>query len=293
MNPAPAPTAAPDGQAEILTDAPPRQSPWRTLLQGRGLAGTILVGIVLLAGLFAPVLAPFDPVEQIPGANLLAPNPTHWLGTDEVNRDLFSRLLWGIRVNLLVVFLAVPVGAIIGVLLGLVSTLDNRLDALTQRAFDVLLAFPVLILAIAVTAALGPGLGTIAVVIVLAEIPIFGRLARTSLLTIRDLPYVESARVMGAGNGWLLRKHVVPNSLEPLTVQLAMSMSIAVFIESAMSFLGLGIRPPAPSLGTLISDGIRTVWESPTFALGPLVVVAMLVLGFLLISQAIAQGRRV
>jgi peptide/nickel transport system permease protein len=139
---------------------------------------------------------------------------------------------------------------------------------------------------------MGPGVTTIVVVITLAEIPVFGRLVRTSLLTIRALPYVESSRVMGAGAWWLMRRHMLPNALEPLIIQLGISMSIAVFIEGALSFLGLGIRPPAPSLGSLIRDGIRNVWQSPTFVIGPLVVVTMLVLGFLLISQALAQGRR-
>jgi peptide/nickel transport system permease protein len=129
-------------------------------------------------------------------------------------------------------------------------------------------------------------------VIVLAEVPVFGRLVRTSVLTVRQLPYVEASRVIGAGNLWLLRKHLLPNSLEPLTVQLGISMSVAVFIEGAMSFLGLGVRPPSPSLGSLIKDGIRNIWESPVFVVGPLVVVALLVLGFLLIAQAVSAARR-
>jgi peptide/nickel transport system permease protein len=259
---------------------------------GRGLLGLVLVLLVVAAGLLAPLLAPYGPTEQIPGANLVGPSGAHWLGTDEVNRDIYSRLLHGIRVDLLVVFVAVPLGAAIGVAVGLLTAMYSLADVIAQRVFDVLLAFPVLILGIGVTAAMGPGVRTIAVVIMLAEVPVFGRLVRTSLLTIRALPYVESSRVMGAGTWWLLRRHLLPNSLEPLTVQLGVSMSVAVFIESAMSFLGLGIRPPDPSLGSLIKDGIRNVWDSPVFVIGPLVVVAMLVLGFLLLSQAIAQARR-
>ncbi|CAB4718859.1 MAG: ABC transporter permease subunit [Actinobacteria bacterium] len=269
-----------------------RRWSWGVLGRGRGLVGTVLVLLVVAAGLLAPWLAPYGPQQQIPGANLLGPSGTHWLGTDEVNRDIFSRVLHGIRVDLVIVFLAVPLGAALGVLIGLVTTMYAVADVVAQRVFDVLLAFPVLILGIGVTAAMGPGVRTIVVVIVLAEIPVFGRLVRTSLLTVRALPYVESSRVMGAGTWWLLRKHLLPNSLEPLTVQLGVSMSVAVFIESALSFLGLGVRPPEPSLGSLIKDGIRNVYESPVFVLGPLVVVAMLVLGFLLVSQAIAQARR-
>lgn len=269
-----------------------RRLRWGALAHGQGLVGVVMVALVVVAGLLAPVLAPYDPTQQIPGANLAPPSAAHWLGTDEVNRDILSRVLHGIRIDLVVVFLAVPVGAALGVALGLLSTLHAWADVATQRLLDVLLAFPVLILAITATAAMGPGLRTIAVVIVLAELPIFGRLARTSVLKVRALPYVESARVMGVGETWLLRKHVLPSSLEPLTVQLAVSMSVAVFIEGAMSFLGLGVRPPDPSLGSLIKDGIRNVWEAPFFVVGPLVVVSMLVLGFLLVAQAISAQRR-
>jgi peptide/nickel transport system permease protein len=251
-----------------------------------------MVGAIVLAGILAPVLAPYGPVEQIPGANLLDPSSAHWLGTDEVNRDVFSRMLYGIRVDLFVVFVAVPVGAAVGVLAGLLSSMYPAADVIAQRLFDVVLAFPVLILGIGLAAAMGPGVTTVAVVIVVAEVPIFGRLVRTSVLTVRQLPYVEASRVIGAGNLWLLRKHLLPNSMEPLTVQLGISMSVAVFIEGAMSFLGLGVRPPSPSLGSLIKDGIRNIWESPVFVVGPLVVVALLVLGFLLIAQAVSAARR-
>ncbi|GAA5140413.1 ABC transporter permease [Nocardioides marinquilinus] len=267
---------------------------WRrgVLLHGRGLLGLVLVTVVVAAGLLAPLIAPFGANEQIEGANLVGPGGAHLLGTDEVNRDIWSRVLFGIRVDLIVVFVAVPVGAVVGIAVGVATTMNGLADTLAQRLFDVVLAFPVLILGIGVTAVMGPGVVTVAVVIALAEVPVFGRLVRTSLLTIRALPYVESSRVMGAGTWWLMRRHMLPNSLEPLTVQLGVSMSVAVFIEGALSFLGLGVRPPDPSLGSLIRDGIRNVWQSPTFVVGPLVVVSMLVLGFLLISQALAAGRR-
>jgi peptide/nickel transport system permease protein len=269
-----------------------RRSPSAALRHGKGRVGLALVSAVVLAGLLAPLIAPYPPDEQIAGAYLLDPGPAHWLGTDEASRDILSRTLHGIRVDLVVVFVAVPLGAILGVLAGMVATLHPWADLAAQRTFDVVLAFPVLILGIALTAIIGPGVVTIGVVIVAAEVPAFGRLARTSLLTIRELPYVEASRVIGAGNGWLLRKHLLPNSVEPLLIQLGLSMSVAVFIEGAMSFLGLGVRPPTPSLGSLIKDGVGNMWESPWFAVGPLVVVTMLVLGFLLMSQALAGARR-
>lgn len=262
------------------------------LLRGSGLVGLLLIGVVAVAGVFAPLLAPYGPLEQVANANLIGPSAAHWLGTDEVNRDVLSRTLYGIRVDLVVVFVAVPLGAIVGALVGLLSTVSAAADIAAQRLFDLVFAFPTLILAIALTAVIGPGIPSIVVVIVATEIPIFGRLIRTSVLTVREQPYVEASLVVGASRWWLLRRHVLPNSLEPLTVQLAMSMSVAVFIEGAMSFLGIGVRPPDPSLGSLIKDGTRYMYESPYFAAGPLMAVAMLVLGFLLLSQSLARAAR-
>lgn len=265
---------------------------WSGLTRGQGLVGLIIIAVIAVAGIFAPLIAPYDPLQQISGANLLSPNADHWLGTDQVNRDVFSRVLYGIRVNLLIAFVAVPIGAVIGGLIGLVSTLHPAADTAAQRVFDVVLAFPALILAITLAAIIGPGAFTVGVVIVLAELPIFGRLIRTSVLKVREQPFVEAAEVIGAGRLWILRTHVLPNSLEPIGVQVALSLSLAVFVESAMSFIGIGVRPPEPSLGSIISDSIPNLDINAAFAVGPLVVVAGLVLGFLLIAQGIGRERR-
>ena len=270
----------------------PRPGLLHTLRHGRGLVGVVLVGVVIALGVLGPLLAPYGPTEQIKGANLLAPGSGHWLGTDDLNRDLLSRTLYGIRADLLVVFAAVPVGAAAGVLLGLVTSWWAVTDVIAQRVFDLLLAFPALILGILITAFMGPGLLTVAAVIVAIELPVFGRLVRTSVRTVREMPFVEASQIVGAGPWWVLRKHVLPNSVEPLTVQLAVSMSVAVFIEGAMSFLGLGVRPPDPTLGSLIKDGVRLMYDAPLFAVGPLTVVVALVLGLLLISQSLSEARR-
>jgi peptide/nickel transport system permease protein len=262
------------------------------LVHGKGLVGLVLVGAVVALGVLAPLIAPYSPTEQIRGANLLGPGPSHWLGTDEVNRDLFSRMLYGIRADLAVVFVAVPIGALVGAMSGLLTSWWSITDTVAQRVFDLLLAFPALILGILLAAFLGPGLVTVGLVIIAVEIPSFGRLVRTSVRTVREMPFVEAAQVSGASSWWVLRRHVLPHSLEPLTVQIALSMSVAVFIEGAMSFLGLGVRPPYPSLGSLIKDGVRLMYDAPYFAVGPLVVVVALVLGLLLIAQSLSEARR-
>lgn len=257
---------------------------------GKGLVGLILFGVVVLAGLLAPVFAPYAPDEQITGANLLGPSAEHWFGTDTANQDLFSRTLYGIRVNLLIIFLAVPLGAVIGVLLGLASAQWRWTDTMLQRTFDLILAFPTIILAIALTMILGTGLQTVFIVVALAEIPVFGRLTRSVALSVRERPYVDAARTVGASDSWILRNHILPNSVEPLIVQLTLAMSVGVFVEGAMSFLGLGVVPPTPSLGSLIQEGAAYAFHAPFYAVGPLVIVVFLTLGLLLISQALSRA---
>lgn len=270
-----------------------RRHPLLALTSGAGLAGAVLLGLVVAAGLLAPVLARYAPEAQLAGANLLPPSGTHLLGTDQVNRDVWSRTLYGIRTDLVIVFVAVPLGALLGTAAALLGTLATPLDVALQRLFDLLLAFPTLIFAIGLTAVAGPGTLTVIAVIATVETPVFARVLRSAVLKIQELPYVEAARTMGAGRWWLLRRHVLPNAAEPLGVQLAISLSLAVFVESAMSFLGIGVRPPAPSLGGLVSEGIGYAETNPAYVLGPLSVVVVLVLALQLLARALAGARRV
>jgi peptide/nickel transport system permease protein len=292
-----------DVVTEVTTEAVPIGAAGRTGRRGRALfagisrPGTAIVLALVVVGVVGPLLAPYGTSTQLPGANLLPPgrDPAgglHLLGTDQVNRDVFSRLLVGLRVDLAIVFLAVPLGALAGSAAGVLATWWAPLDVVAQRLFDVLLAFPAVILAIAVTAVAGPGLGTVVAVIVFVEIPVFGRLVRSAVLGVRDLPYVQAAAVTGAGRWWLLRRHILPNSLEPLLVQLAISMSVAVFVESAMSFIGIGVRPPTPSLGTILAESLTVLDANAAFAVAPLAVIAVLILGFQLIAQSLAERRR-
>ncbi|GAA3697722.1 hypothetical protein GCM10022204_12330 [Microlunatus aurantiacus] len=272
---------------------PGRRGSRQRLLHGRGLVGLVLLGLLVALAALAPWLAPYPPNEQIAGANLLRPSADHLFGTDHVNRDVFSRTLHGIRTDLVIVFVAVPIGAVLGTLAALLGTVVGVVDVILQRAFDVVLAFPTLIFAIGLTAVIGPGSLTVIIVIAVLETPIFARLLRSSILRVRALPYVETAEAIGAGRPWVLRRHILPNAAEPLGVQLALSLSLAVFVESAMSFLGIGVRPPQPSLGSLIADGIDYVDSNVGFVLGPLVVVVILVLALQLIAQGLGAARRV
>lgn len=290
---APAVETSPVATVPLPVDPETHRHRRMPLGRGRGLVGLVLLALLVLAAVLAPLLAPYPPNEQIPGANLLTPSPAHPLGTDHVNRDVLSRTLYGIRTDLVIVFVAVPIGALLGTVAALLGTVVGFVDVALQRAFDVVLAFPTLIFAIGLTAVIGPGAVTVIIVIAVLETPIFARLLRSSILRVRSLPYVETAEAIGASHGWVLRRHILPNAAEPLGVQLALSLSLAVFVESAMSFLGIGVRPPTPSLGSLIADGIDYVDSNLGFVLGPLVVVVIVVLSLQLIAQGLGAARRV
>ncbi|TWS18355.1 ABC transporter permease [Tsukamurella asaccharolytica] len=277
------------GDRDRRTARPPL---WRALVTGPGLIGTVLVGIVLVAGLLGPLLTAYGPTQQIDGAYLLGPSASHPFGTDDVNRDVLTRVLHGIRIDLLIAFTAVPIGAVLGALVGLVAVSHPVTDVIAQRAFDVILAFPALILGIALTAILSPGAVTIAIIITVAEIPIFGRLVRTAVLSVRELPYVEAATVSGASTTRILGRHVLPNSIDALIVQVALSLSLAVFIESGLSFLGIGIPAPAPSLGSILAAGNGYLESNPWISIAPLLAITALVLGFALIAQSFSRARR-
>ncbi|MGW6917810.1 ABC transporter permease [Kitasatospora sp. NPDC054939] len=282
-------TAAPRAAAGAATR---RRHPYLAgLLSGRGLAGLALTGTVALAGLLAPVLTDHDPLAQS-GLTLAGPSADHPFGTDDLGRDLFSRVLHGISTDLVIALTAVPLGAVLGSALALLAASSRWADLAVQRLFDLLLAFPGLILAIAVTAILGPGRWPVVIVIVLAEIPGFGRQLRAGILVQREREYALAARVGGASRLRVLLRHVVPNAADPLVVQSAVALSLAVFIEGAMSFLGFGVRPPEPSLGSILSQSMAYLSTRPTFAAAPLIAVTALVLGFTLIAEALNRGIR-
>ncbi|MFF1925000.1 ABC transporter permease [Streptomyces sp. NPDC058221] len=288
--------------ADLLTAGPSPTAPKarsrarhpyrRALSTARARTGLVLVGAVVLAGLLAPVLAGHGPTDQSGRSLAALGTPGHPLGTDDLGRDLLSRLLYGIRADLGIISLAVPIGAALGCLFGLVAAAHPVADTVVQRVFDLLLAFPGLILALAVTAILGPGRFPVVLVIALAEIPAFGRLLRGGILVEREREYVTAARVGGGSGRRVLVRHILPNAADPLVVQIAVSLTVAVFIEGAMSFLGVGVRPPEPTLGAVLSQSMPYLAQAPNFAAGPLITVTALVLGLSLVSEALNREIR-
>jgi peptide/nickel transport system permease protein len=261
----------------------------RGLRTPSALVGLSLVVVIYTAGVLAALIAPYAPNAQSPDA-FLPPSAAHWFGTDEYGRDLLSRVLFGIRQDFIVGLVAVPIGAVAGTILGTLSTLSRWLEAVIQRVFDVSLAFTSLVMGVTVAAIIGPGLPAVLVTVSLINIPLFGRLAHNVVRGLRSRDYVTAARIVGAPPLRVLFRHILPNALDSLIVQAALSLSLAVFIEGAMSFVGIGVRPPDPSLGSLLRTSINFLSRSPLYALAPMVVVTALVLAFNLIGDGLNKG---
>lgn len=250
----------------------------------------IVVVAVLLAFL-SPLLAPYDPTRADLNAVLHPPDIAHLMGTDDLGRDLLSRIIFGSRASLSAGVVSTGIALVIGTALGLLSGyFVGMLDLAVMRVMDALLAFPGLILALAITAALGPSLVNAMVAIGIVGIPHFARLARGQVLTLRDLDYVISARSIGAGDRQILVSHIVPNMLTPIVVQTSLSVAFAILTEASLSFLGLGVQPPTPSWGFMLNQGRDYIGQAPWLAIFPGVSIFLVVMAFNLLGDAIRDA---
>lgn len=246
-----------------------------------------LTGLVVL-GFLAPWLAPASPAVQNPAEILLPPNAQHWLGTDDLGRDVLSRLIYGSPVALTASLLAVSVAALIGVPLGLLAGFAGGwIDMLIGRIVDAMLSFPAIILAVGITGALGAGLidGMIAVGVVFA--PVLARLARAETRLVRAEPYVEAARGFGASTVYLLRRHILPNVAEPLIIQITLLLAQALLAEASLSFLGLGAQPPAPSWGAMLARAYAYMEIAPEQMYAPGLAIVFTSLAFNRLGEAL------
>jgi peptide/nickel transport system permease protein len=262
---------------------------WRAL---RGnplsLAGLAIILGLVLAAIVAPYLAPYDPLATQPLKKLEGLSPSHPLGTDQLGRDILSRLLYGARISLriaiIVAFLAGSTGTLIGILCGYFG---GRIDNLLMRITDIFMAFPQLILAMAISSALGPSLENVVIAISLTEWTFFARLARSRAIAIREENYVEAARAMGAGRWRILFRHVLPLSLSPVIVQVTLEMGGIIRTAASLGFLGLGAQPPTPEWGVMVTAGRNYLpgqWWVSTF---PGLAIFITVLGFNLLGDGI------
>ena len=261
----------------------------RRLFRNRiGFAGFVLCVVVLVAALFAPLLATHGPREQSIRDRFQGPSAQHVLGTDNFGRDVYSRILYGFRTSIAVAFGAVGIAALLGSAAGLAAAyFGGWTDRLLMRSMDVLLAFPIILLAIAVLAVLGPGSVNTALAIGIVYLPIFARLARGPALTVLSWDYVAAARALGAGGLRVVMRHVLPNVMAPLLVQLTLSLSTAILVEASLSFLGLGTQPPTPSLGLMLSESRDFMILSPWTSLFSGLAILIASLGFNLFGDGL------
>jgi peptide/nickel transport system permease protein len=282
--------------ALIATQAPIRQTRIHLLELGRTHPRVILAGslvlLLFLVALLAPFISPHDPIAVNADNGYLPPlSPSHLLGTDELGRDLFSRVLWGARVSLPVAFVAVAVGLFAGGVIGLISGyFGGVFDLLLMRLIDALLAFPALILAIAIVAALGPDLRNAMIAIGIVAIPVYARLVRALVLQLRQMEFVAATRSLGATPMRIILRHLIPNLLNPIIVQVSLSAGFAILAEATLSFLGLGAQVPTPDWGQMINTGATFLANDPWLAIVPGAAISVTVFSFNLLGDSLRDA---
>lgn len=259
---------------------------WRKPL---GMVSLVLIVIVIIAGVFAPVLAPYDPLESHAVDRLQSPNSRYLLGTDQLGRDELSRIIYGARISLLVGLISVGVASICGGLVGLISGYyGGVLDMVVQRIVDAFQAFPGLILALALMSVFGSGIVQVTVAIAIVIAPHEARVVRSAVLAMKESQYMEAARALGANHPRLILRHVLPNVTAPILILASVTLGLAILTEGALSFLGLGTPPPTPSWGGMLSGTGRAYMErAPTLSLFPGIAISLSVLAFNLFGDTL------
>ncbi len=268
----------------------------RFVRQRLALAGLAFMVLLTLAALTAPWIAPYDPLALNLEIVLQGPSTSHWFGTDELGRDVFSRMLFAARVSLLAALQAVVIALVIGVPPGLIAGLaGGYIDSFTMRSTDALMAFPPLILAVAIIAVLGPSLTNAMIAVGILLSPTFLRLMRATTMSVASETYVEAARSIGCTESWIITRHVLPNVVSPLFVQISVFAGVAMLAEAGLSFLGLGTQPPDSSWGAMVGRGIRYIDHAPSLIVFPGLAIAITVLALYTIGDGLrdALGREV
>ena len=269
--------------------APRRAGPhWIVLLARRRttVVGAVLMALMIGVGVLAPLIGG-DPSHMDVAGRLAAPGRAHWFGTDDVGRDVWSRVVYGARLSLLVGVAVVVLSFVVGVVCGVVAGFYRRLDNVVMRVMDGLMAFPAIVLAIALMAALGPSVVNVIVAIAVVYSPRVARVVRGSVLVIRETSYVEAARALGASDVTLITRHVLPNCLSPVIVQGSFVFAAAVLTEAALSFLGVGVPPYVPSWGVILAEGRLYIQQAPWLVLYPGVAIMLTIFGLNLFGDGL------
>jgi peptide/nickel transport system permease protein len=253
--------------------------------------GLIIVTLVVLTAALADLIAPYNPSQLQPVGILAAPNQLHLLGTDAIGRDVLSRIILGSRVSILAGAVSVGVALSMGVLIGLVAGYNGGwIDDLLMRMVDALYSFPALLLALAITAILGPGLTNVMLAIGIVFTPAFARLVRGQALSVRERDFIIAAHVTGAGPWRIMGRHIWPNITAPIIVQASLQVAAAIVIEAGLSFLGLGVQPPAPSWGSMLKEGYQYMEQAPWLAFAPGAAIFITVLAFNLFGDGLRHA---
>ncbi|CEA03288.1 peptide ABC transporter permease [Lysinibacillus sp. BF-4] len=270
----------------------PWRDGWRSFKKNKiALIGASIVLFFVTLAIFGPIVAPQGINEQMLTNKLQAPSAEHWFGTDDLGRDVYSRVILGARISLLVGFLSVVASAIIGSLLGIIAGYYGRwVDTVISRLFDILLAFPSILLAIAIVAVLGPSLQNALIAIAIINVPNFGRLIRSRVLSIKEEEYITAAKAIGMSDMRILFSHILPNSMTPVIVQGTLAIATAIIEAAALGFLGLGAQPPQPEWGKMLADARSYFITAPWTMIFPGLSIMLVVLGFNLMGDGLRDA---
>jgi peptide/nickel transport system permease protein len=260
----------------------------RLLADPMGALGFALVLAVILGAIFAGVLTPFSPTKLAPPDRFQAPGLSHLLGTDHLGRDLFTRVLYGARIALAVALVSISISFVAGVALGMIAGYGPRwLDSILILVFDALRSFPTVMLALALVTLAGPSLTAVVIVVVIATLPGYARVVRAQTMSLKQADFVLAARALGAPARRILPVHIMPNLIGPLLILTSMDIPVVITIEAGMSFLGLGVRPPTPSWGSILNDGFAFIRESPWPAIAGGLPLIVATLGFTFLGETL------
>jgi peptide/nickel transport system permease protein len=265
---------------------------WRHLRRNRlAMVGLVVLAIFLLSAIFAPLLTPYDPIKTDFGNALSHPSSENLLGTDWLGRDVFSRILYGSRISLAIGLISVSIGMLVGVPIGALSGYyGGKFDLFIQRVIDILIAFPGILLAIVVVTVLGVGVENVMIAVGIASVPIYTRLVRGSVLSVKEQGYVAAAKALGIGDARIILRHIMPNCLGPIIVQSTFQIATAILWAAGLGFLGLGAQPPDPEWGAMLSKGreyLRTAHHLTTY---PGLAILFMVLGFNLLGDGMRDA---
>ena len=265
---------------------------WRLFARNKlAVFGAIIILFLFVSAALASAISPYDPVKSNLRERLTGPSASHLFGTDDLGRDIFSRIIHGSRISLQVGLVSVSIATAVGMLLGVLSGyFGGWIDTLAMRLMDVMFAFPDVLLAIAIMAVLGPSTTNVMIAVGIVYIPIFARITRGSVLTVRNRDFVDAARCVGLPSSRIIFRHILPNALDAVIVQISLATAFAILAEAALSFLGLGTQPPAPSWGSMLSFGRQYMLEAPWWTVFPGLAIFLTVLALHLIGDGLRDA---